>query len=176
MTSPLLTVRDSRVCGMAQSSQLSAAQERGGWTRRAGSGDQLWHARLPRRQRRRIEATVGCRKEQRPTVGALRSTLSGQAPTLGQHVHGGHAFARRKAPCRTHGVSRRRGVPRLLFPQRGAAGIVPRHQRHAVHRGARVQPNPSLKRSANGRPPGPGSRYGVHFLLPGPGVLPLSPA
>ena len=39
-----------------------------------------------------------------------------------------------------------------------------------------VRPNPSLKRSANGRPPGPGRRYGVHFRQPGPGVLPLSPA
>ena len=39
-----------------------------------------------------------------------------------------------------------------------------------------LMPNPSLKRSANGRPPGPGPRYGVHFLSPGPGVLPSSPA
>ena len=31
-------------------------------------------------------------------------------------------------------------------------------------------PNPSLKRSANGRPPGPGRRYAVHFRQPGPGV------
>ena len=37
-------------------------------------------------------------------------------------------------------------------------------------------PNPSLKRSANGRPPGPGLRYAVHFLSPGPGGLPSSPA
>ena len=37
-------------------------------------------------------------------------------------------------------------------------------------------PNPSLKLSTNGRPPGPGHRYGVHFLWPGPGVLPLAPA
>ena len=41
---------------------------------------------------------------------------------------------------------------------------------------SQLTPNPSLKRSANGRPPGPGPRYGVHFLSPGPGVLPLSPA
>jgi len=41
---------------------------------------------------------------------------------------------------------------------------------------SRVLPNPSLKRSANGRPPGPGWRYAVHFRQPGPGVLPLSPA
>ena len=37
-------------------------------------------------------------------------------------------------------------------------------------------PNPSLKRSANGRPPGPVWRYSVHFHQPGPGVLPSSPA
>ncbi|CAD5373040.1 conserved hypothetical protein [Rubrivivax sp. A210] len=41
---------------------------------------------------------------------------------------------------------------------------------------ALVMPNPSLKRSANGRPPGPGWRYAVHFRQPGPGVLPSSPA
>ena len=37
-------------------------------------------------------------------------------------------------------------------------------------------PNPSLKRSANGRPPAPGRWYAVHFHRPGAGVLPLSPA
>jgi hypothetical protein len=40
---------------------------------------------------------------------------------------------------------------------------------------AQVRPNPSLKGSANGRPPAPGLRYAVHFLSPGAGVLPLSP-
>ena len=39
-----------------------------------------------------------------------------------------------------------------------------------------ARPNPSLKRSANGRPPGPVWRYAVHFRQPGPGVLPLSTA
>ena len=39
-----------------------------------------------------------------------------------------------------------------------------------------ARPNPSLKRSANGRPPGPATGYGVHFPVAGPGVLPLSPA
>ena len=38
-----------------------------------------------------------------------------------------------------------------------------------------VLPNPSLNRSANGRPPGPAWRYAVHFRQSGPGVLPLSP-
>ena len=46
----------------------------------------------------------------------------------------------------------------------------------AFAKGARVRPNPSLKRSANGRPPGPVCRYAVHFRQPGPGVLPSSPA
>ena len=39
-----------------------------------------------------------------------------------------------------------------------------------------LMPNSSLKRSANGRPPGPVWRYAVHFRQPGPGVLPSSPA
>ena len=39
-----------------------------------------------------------------------------------------------------------------------------------------VRPNQSLKRSANGMPPGPGLRYSVYFLSPGPGVIPSSPA
>ena len=38
-----------------------------------------------------------------------------------------------------------------------------------------LRPNPSLKRSANGRPPGPVSGA-EHFPQPGPGVLPSSPA
>ena len=37
-------------------------------------------------------------------------------------------------------------------------------------------PNPSLKRSANGRPPGPVWRYAAHFRQPGPGVPPSPPA
>ena len=39
-----------------------------------------------------------------------------------------------------------------------------------------VKAIPSLKRCANGRPPGPIWRYAVHFRQPGPGVLPSSPA
>ena len=42
--------------------------------------------------------------------------------------------------------------------------------------GFQLLPNPSLKRSANGRPPGPGRWYAVHFHRPGPGVLPSPPA
>ena len=38
------------------------------------------------------------------------------------------------------------------------------------------RPNPSLKRSPNGRPPGPVWWYAVHFHQPGPGVPPSGPA
>ena len=48
--------------------------------------------------------------------------------------------------------------------------------RHPVRMARPVRPNPSLKRSANGRPPGPVWRYAVHFRQPGPGVLPQAPA
>ena len=43
-------------------------------------------------------------------------------------------------------------------------------------RPSRAGPNPSVKPSPNGGPPGPGHRYGVHFLWPGPGVPPSAPA
>ena len=38
-----------------------------------------------------------------------------------------------------------------------------------------VRPNPSLKLSPNGGPLGPGRRYAVHCLQPGPSVPPLVP-
>ena len=47
---------------------------------------------------------------------------------------------------------------------------------HSVDRRHALMPNPSFKRSANGRPPAPGRRYAVHFRHPGASVLPLSPA
>ena len=52
----------------------------------------------------------------------------------------------------------------------------PKLQCRQPPKGERLRANPSLKRSANGRPPGPVWRYAVHFRQPGPGVLPLSPA
>ena len=33
-----------------------------------------------------------------------------------------------------------------------------------------LKPNPSLKRSVNGRPSGPGLWYAAHFHRPGPGL------
>ena len=47
---------------------------------------------------------------------------------------------------------------------------------YAVRNARALRPNPSLKRSANGRPPGPAWWYAVHFHQSGPSVLPLAPA
>ena len=67
--------------------------------------------------------------------------------------------------------------------QRGAGGTCSRPRGIALPFQARrqrtvntAQPNPSFKPSPNGGPPGPGNRYGVHFLSPGPGVPPSVPA
>ena len=38
------------------------------------------------------------------------------------------------------------------------------------------EPNPSVKRTLSGMPPGPGRPYAVHFRQPGPGVMPLRSA
>ena len=67
--------------------------------------------------------------------------------------------------------------------QRGAGGFRSRPRGTTAPLQARrqcvvsaAQPNPSFKPSPNGGPPGPGNRYGVHFLSPGPGVPPSVPA
>jgi hypothetical protein len=47
--------------------------------------------------------------------------------------------------------------------------------KHVAHHRRASMPNPSLKRSANGRPPGPRDAFSYHAPR-GPGVLPLAPA
>ena len=106
-----------------------------------------------------------------------RSTSAQQAVSKTSEQSGNTVArtARRRAPCKVRSGRRRREVPRLLLWWRGAGSTISgmQHQ-HSGKRRARM-PNPSLKRSANGRPPGPGLRYAVHFLSPGQGVLPLVP-
>ena len=48
--------------------------------------------------------------------------------------------------------------------------------KNALVTSTRMRPYPSLKLSANGRPPHLGRWYAVHFHQPGPDVLPSSPA
>ena len=60
------------------------------------------------------------------------------------------------------------------LPSHASSGVLPAVVA-ALSISARALPNPSLKRSANGRPPGP--RSAVVYPAPrGPGVLPSSPA
>ena len=57
----------------------------------------------------------------------------------------------------------------------GPPGVTgPGRLQHQRSKGAAL-PNPSLKGSTNGGPPGPVRRYAVHFRQPGPGVPPLAP-
>ena len=83
--------------------------------------------------------------------------------------------------------SLRETLPSLRAPQRRTTAPAAESAETGQPRGVRsrspspvklraVRPNPSLKRSANGRPPGPVWRYAVHFRQPGPSVLPSSPA
>ncbi|CAD5373994.1 hypothetical protein RA210_U400009 [Rubrivivax sp. A210] len=67
--------------------------------------------------------------------------------------------------------------------RRGAGGLcgvareIPQSwQAHRLGQHRAALPNPSLKRSTNGRPPSPGRWYSVHFHRPGPGGLPSAPA
>ena len=85
-------------------------------------------------------------------------------------------IARRRAPCKVRSGRRRRGVPRLLLWWRCAGSTISGMQNHPVGKRCARMPNPSLKRSDNGRPPGPGRWHTVHFHRPGPGVLPSSAA
>jgi hypothetical protein len=76
----------------------------------------------------------------------------------------------RTASRSVNSLSRPEAVPYSRRPMVGCG------RRSAFSLLTRVRPNPSLKRSTNGRPPGPVWRYAVHFRQPGPGVLPLAPA
>ena len=69
-------------------------------------------------------------------------------------------------------IHRSSAAPHSSLPQTGVRQFLRRDLRQRADYFA----NPALKRRPNGRPPGPVWRYAVHFLSPGPGVLPLPPA
>jgi hypothetical protein len=77
------------------------------------------------------------------------------------------------SPCRA--AQTRSTATALAVALRGKQNSSPTKY-NLVGKRSTLMPNPSLKRSANGRPPGPGRWYSVHFHRPGPGGLPLSPA
>ena len=95
-------------------------------------------------------------------------------PWAHQHRHrrqSAHAFRAWAAPRHTYDdQTLRRGKP-IVAPTKPSA--MQRAKSSRVR--GQVQPNPSLKRSANGGPPGPRSGA-VYHPLRGPGVPPLAPA
>ncbi len=81
-----------------------------------------------------------------------------------------HAGGLKKRHARAIGAERQAKVAHQEKPQVPACFGIGRRSDHRA-----LRPNPSLKRSANGRPPGPCGAVG--YPAPhGPGVLPLSPA
>jgi hypothetical protein len=95
----------------------------------------------------------------------------------------GWAAAASKSASSLGPLQRRLGYVAGQVQARGAGGdrgtpmkVAGSWQACRQHSSGAALPNPSLKRSANGGPPGPGRRYAVHFRQPGPGVPPLSPA
>jgi hypothetical protein len=88
---------------------------------------------------------------------------------------------RRRPNCRCAGQHRRETKTRSQTSASLAASLPPKAHMLKFKQGMSAQsaiqplPNPTLNRSTNGRPPGPGRRYAVHCLRPGPGVLPSSP-
>ncbi len=113
-------------------------------------------------QQSQIEALhcVGSTEFQSVRRAAVASVFA-YAASLGRRLEDVAHYIRQRGAgsncCPPPGITRPRQVQRIA-PRRTS------------------RPNPSLKRSANGRPPSPGRWYAVHFLRPGLGVLPSSPA
>lgn len=116
---------------------------------------------------------------------ATCSTLTG----INLHSHGFALRGQLNASNRSLGLQRREAaslVPQLVATffgcnlRLGELARLPVQEWHLGHfsksRHCTARPNPSVKLSTNGGPPGPGRQYGVHFCRPGPGVPPLAPA
>jgi hypothetical protein len=98
-------------------------------------------------------------------LSVLRSAAARTAAASAKCISGG----RKARPLTTEGAGRE--TPAAL---EAASKFIGRPAASAQAGG--VLPNPSFKRSTNGRPPAPGRWYAVHFHRPGAGVLPLAPA
>jgi hypothetical protein len=119
--------------------------------------------------------------------GAGRNGCSGQASAKEMRVHvrpvqqSQAATVLYSAPPAPERSTQATDPPGKELPTVLASSVVTGRSVAAASSGQAIRipparPNPSLKRSANGRPPGPGRWYAVHFHRPGPGVLPSSPA
>ena len=121
------------------------------------------------RQLHEVEANeckqIGCNRASRATAGS-----PGQAPTVRFVLQGAQRHAKSLAGAAD-------AEYRDCFCRSAERPSQWRSNKYmSVGMQRKLRPNPSLKRSANGTPPGPRCRYGVHFLHRGPGVEPLAPA
>ena len=107
-------------------------------------------------------AKTARRRSAPPSPGVVGAPAAKRPVLLASERSGGKNAGVRNSP---NALFQTNAVVPGSHGTQGALGMSP----HAV-------PNPSFKRSANGRPPGPAGRYAVHFLPAGPGVLPSSPA
>ena len=133
----------------------------------------LW---LPRRPKGPHCCSTACRQRKSPLKRLASTTKASQAGrdclqalhrsgTRSDLSHARLAKVRSQARSRPCFTNERSRAPPGFGCTRSAPGLA-----------VQVRPNHSLKRSASGRPPGPGCRYAVHCLQPGPGNLPLAPA
>ena len=121
-----------------------------------GLNSQFINGASRRLKSQRLEGASRRLNGQSMAVATAVFQLSGWLPAEPERVV--PALTGRLKSCCSRAVSSGKLAPRL--PPRAPPAL----------------PNPSFKRSANGRPPGPVWRYAVHFRQPGPGVLPSSPA
>ena len=103
-------------------------------------------------------------------VGSVGLQSVPRAAVASSGAFGQGVLVRRPQSAARH--ARRRGAGSTCGRPPGEAG--PWQGQRPRSSGA-VLPNPSLKLSPNGEPPGPGRRYAVHFRQPGPGVPPSVP-
>jgi len=113
-----------------------------------------------RRPRRRAERSAELRRKRWREL---------RPPLIGQTVEPA-AVGRRRPP--SPGQRRRREKHKPASSKRPAR---PGHRLNSILHPPPVTPNPSFEARPNGKPPGPGHRYAVHYLWPGPGVLPSVP-
>ncbi len=160
------------------SAQSLPASRRPCWVCRASTLGPLQHSPAtqlePRRVRRRTALHHESLLPQRSTVGNLSATRARQSQFVGPQpcpqswrLQADHAAAGNTNNAASHAAAHM-----SYFFTHGSSFSSTRETSLLCT----AWPNPSVKRSANGVPPGPRYSAGVHFLQRGPGGTPLSPA
>jgi len=126
----------------------------------------------------RVVAPVRLAFHLRPDLAQLGRVVANTLAYSGIQALGAQpreCTSRMRLPYRVFRLSRYPYTPLALSSAQSLRPAVP-HVRNILVTYFPTAPNPSVKRSANGRPPSPGRWYAVHFHRPGLGVLPSAPA